>query len=82
MVDWLGIVFGFAKSHALNSEGSENAGMRDQRLALEWIRDNIAQFGGASDKITVYGQSSGGMTPRLYSRSQPSMMAFCGQGLT
>jgi carboxylesterase type B len=59
-------VFGFAQSDALNSEGSENAGIRDQRLALEWVRDNIGHFGGDSDKITIFGQSSGG-THLVYS---------------
>jgi carboxylesterase type B len=54
------IVFGFAQSEALKSEGSENAGLRDQRLAIEWVRDNIEQFGGDPHKITIFGQSSGG----------------------
>jgi carboxylesterase type B len=53
-------VFGFAQSDALKSEGSENAGLRDQRLAIEWIRDNIGHFGGDGDRITIFGQSSGG----------------------
>lgn len=52
--------FGFARNAALKSEGSENAALRDQRLAIEWVRDNIAHFGGDPNKITVSGQSSGG----------------------
>lgn len=54
-------VFGFARSAALESEGSENAGLRDQRLAIEWVRDNIEHFGGDPDKITLAGQSTGGI---------------------
>lgn len=53
-------VFGFAQSDALEAEGSENAGLRDQRLAFEWVRDNIRHFGGDPEKITIFGQSSGG----------------------
>lgn len=53
--------FGFAQSAALEAEGSENAGLRDQRLALEWVRDHIGMFGGNPDKVTIFGQSSGGL---------------------
>lgn len=52
--------FGFAYSQALQNEGSTNAGLRDQRLAIEWVRDNIEHFGGDPEKITIHGQSSGG----------------------
>jgi carboxylesterase type B len=54
--------FGFAQSDELEKEGSENAGLRDQRLAIEWVRDNIEEFGGDPKKITILGQSSGGLS--------------------
>jgi carboxylesterase type B len=54
------VVFGFAQSGALEAEGSENAGLRDQRLAIEWARDHIEHFGGDPNQITILGQSSGG----------------------
>jgi para-nitrobenzyl esterase len=37
-----------------------NAGHRDIVLALEWVRDNIANFGGDPGSVTIFGQSGGG----------------------
>ncbi|GAO18513.1 uncharacterized protein UV8b_06623 [Ustilaginoidea virens] len=59
-------VFGFAQSEALRAEGSENAGLRDQRLALEWVRDNIGVFGGDAGRVTIFGQSSGGLSVGMH----------------
>ena len=40
--------------------GSGNAGSLDMVAALEWVRDNIANFGGNPDNVTIFGQSGGG----------------------
>ncbi|KAL6890870.1 Alpha/Beta hydrolase protein [Trichoderma evansii] len=37
-----------------------NLGLRDQRVGVEWVRENIAAFGGNPEKITIFGQSVGG----------------------
>lgn len=54
------IVLGFASSTALRAGKSENVGLRDQRLGIEWVKANIAAFGGDADSVTLFGQSAGG----------------------
>ncbi|GJN69821.1 hypothetical protein PLICBS_003873, partial [Purpureocillium lilacinum] len=55
--------FGFANSPAVPEK---NVGFRDQRLAVEWIRDNIAAFGGDPNRMVLGGQSAGAMSTSAY----------------
>lgn len=59
-----------------NPEYSGNAGLKDQLLALNWVHDNIHQFGGDNSKITLFGQSAGANAANLHVLQPQSRKLF------
>ncbi|HEY9216428.1 MAG TPA: carboxylesterase family protein, partial [Phenylobacterium sp.] len=64
-------VFGYCDLSAYGARYAEsgNVGMLDCVLALQWVRDNIARFGGDPSRVLIHGESGGG-------RKTSMMMAF------
>ncbi|TFY61853.1 hypothetical protein EVJ58_g4251 [Rhodofomes roseus] len=51
--------FGFIASQEILDANATNLGLRDQRLALQWVNKYISQFGGDPEKVTIWGESAG-----------------------
>ena len=62
-------VFGFPNAPGVKEE---NVGILDQRLAFEWIRDNIEAFGGDPKRITFWGQSAGAISSEIHAYAWPN----------
>lgn len=59
-------IFGYAANKALKAAKQANAGLRDQRTAFNWVRDNIEAFGGDPGNVVAVGQSVGAMSVGLH----------------
>ncbi|KAH6934786.1 hypothetical protein HPB50_000809 [Hyalomma asiaticum] len=56
--------FGFLTT--LTPDAPGNVGLHDQRMALRWIKENIAHFGGNRDQVTVMGRFTGSMSISIH----------------
>jgi para-nitrobenzyl esterase len=52
-------IFGFLANKTLGPNAGDY-GLQDQQFALQWVKQNIAKFGGDPDNVTIYGESAGG----------------------
>ena len=73
-------IFGFMTYPELSAESpnhvSGNYGILDQIQSLKWIKQNIAQFGGDPDNVTIFGQSAGAGSVRTLCESPLSRGLF------
>jgi para-nitrobenzyl esterase len=73
-------VFGFFAHPELTQESphhvSGNYGLLDQILALHWVHDNIAKFGGNPSNVTIFGESAGSLDVNVLMASPLSKGLF------
>lgn len=60
-------LFGFPAAEAAH----QNVGLLDQRMVVEWVRDNILAFGGDVDQMVLWGQSAGAASVGMYGYTYP-----------
>ncbi|XP_078043271.1 LOW QUALITY PROTEIN: acetylcholinesterase-like [Augochlora pura] len=53
-----------------------NAGLKDQRLVLQWVQENIAAFGGDPRQVTIFGESAGAASVGFHMLSERSIGLF------
>ena len=59
-----------------DDEIAGNMGLLDQQLALQWIHDHIAYFGGDPDRVTIMGESAGSASVTYHMLSDLSQPLF------
>ena len=72
-------VFGFLATPDLAKEAdgaAGNYGLLDMVAALEWVKENIGQFGGDPGNVTIFGESAGSMAVSTLMAAQPARGLF------
>jgi para-nitrobenzyl esterase len=72
-------VFGFLAHPELSKEsghGSGTFGLQDQIAGLKWVRANIAKLGGDPDRVTIFGESAGGISVSMLAASPQAKGLF------
>jgi para-nitrobenzyl esterase len=72
-------VFGFFAHPELSGEsgkGSGNYGLQDMIAGLQWVKANIAKFGGDPTRVTIFGESAGGIAVSMLAASPAAKGLF------
>ena len=72
-------VFGFLAHPELSKEsgkGSGNYGLQDMIAGLQWVKANIAKFGGDPSRVTIFGESAGGIAVSMLAASPAAKGLF------
>ncbi|XP_045194483.2 cAMP-regulated D2 protein-like [Mercenaria mercenaria] len=65
-VDYRLGAFGFLVTGDKAEDAKGNYGIKDQRMALQWVQENIKTFGGDPTKVTLFGQSAGAQSTAIH----------------
>src|SRR6185503_9113951 len=71
--------FGFLAHTELSQEsgkGSGNYGLQDMIAGLQWVKANIAKFGGDPSRVTIFGESAGGIAVSMLAASPAAKGLF------
>ena len=68
--------FGFLTWKTGDGHFRGNAGLMDQVMALEWVRDNIERFGGDPDRVTLAGNGAGAASAQILANYAPINETF------
>lgn len=68
--------YGFLVYNKGNDHLNGNQGLKDQQMAMRWVQENIENFGGDKDRVTIFGESAGAQSVMWHMLSSVSRPLF------